>query len=180
MGDSLGLPILHWNLIGIRFSWSRLLFSSLANVNMTDVFFLFELHFSNFPAILIYRTGRNKQKKILKLSHASIHALSFIFAVIGLKAVFDSHNLKKDPTPNLYTLHSWVGLATVILFTGQFVAGIVTFLYPMLSKSLRATILPVHVHSGTALFIFALISAMTGIQEKAIYTLLVSGDKRFE
>lgn len=122
-------------------------------------------------AILLYRIGRNKPKRYLKLGHAGLHILAFIYAVIGLKAVFDSHNLKKDPTPNLYTLHSWLGLTTVILFACQLVFGFVTFLYPTLSKTLRAIVLPVHVSSGTAIFVLAVVSAVTGIQEKAIYTL---------
>ena len=58
--------------------------------------------------------------------HATVMMLAFLLAVAGLAAAFDSHNLKTDPQtylpapiPNLYTLHSWVGLTAVILFAMQ-------------------------------------------------------------
>ena len=76
--------------------------------------------------------------------HGFIHILVFIFATIGLKAVFDSHNKPLKPIPNMYSLHSWIGLAAIILFSFQWIAGFVAFLFPKLSDGLRRMYMPHH------------------------------------
>ena len=50
----------------------------------------------------------------MKFIHAGLNLLAFILAVISMVAVFDFHNAAK--IPNMYSLHSWVGLAAVILY----------------------------------------------------------------
>ena len=65
----------------------------------------------------MYRIFRNEPKIKLKLAHAAIMILVFILSVIALIAVFDFHNLKQ--IPNMYSLHSWMGILTVILFLFQ-------------------------------------------------------------
>lgn len=69
--------------------------------------------------MLIYRIQRNVRKRRLKLIHTGLMLLIILLTIIALIAVFDSHNLKIPPTPNMYTLHSWIGLTSVILFCFQ-------------------------------------------------------------
>ena len=88
--------------------------------------------------MLIYRILRNHVKLHVKILHALIQVLTFVFTTVALKAVFDSHNKAAKPIPNMYSMHSWVGLAAVILFGMQWVCGFVAFLFPNLAQPFAA------------------------------------------
>ncbi|XP_017771986.1 PREDICTED: cytochrome b561 isoform X2 [Nicrophorus vespilloides] len=122
-------------------------------------------------AMLIYRTGRGVTKRSLKILHGFIHLGAFVCSVFGLVAVFDFHNNSVPPKANLYTLHSWLGLICVIMFTLQLVGGFVTFMYPGLSREIRKISLPVHVAVGISLFVLSVCTAFMGLQEKAIFAI---------
>lgn len=95
---------------------------------------------------------------------------ALLLASIGLKAAFDSHNLADPPIDNLYSLHSWIGLAAVIFFAAQWLFGFVAFLFPGLRHSLRASYMPLHVFAGLMIFGLATTAALMGLLEKAIFT----------
>lgn len=137
--------------------------------NWHPLLMIFSLVYAYGNGILFYRIFRNERKKKLKVAHAIIMISAFFLAVIGLKAVFDSHNLAN--VPNLYTLHSWIGLVTVILFSLQWVAGCVTFLFPGLASHLRISFMPVHIFFGMLIFTMACATALLGIAEKTIFAL---------
>ncbi|XP_076255985.1 lysosomal membrane ascorbate-dependent ferrireductase CYB561A3-like isoform X2 [Rhynchophorus ferrugineus] len=169
LGTGLLLLVLFW-ILHCRggFTWQS---NPKTQFNWHPFLMLLGMVFLYSQAMLVYRTGRMLQKKKLKIIHAALHLLAFIMSVIGLKAVFDSHNLSKEPIANLYTIHSWLGLLTVIIFSMQFLSGFISFLYPGLSPTLRKTLMPIHVIIGTSAFVMGLISSLTGLTEKVIWTL---------
>lgn len=60
----------------------------------------------------------HKMKK--KTIHQQVfHILAVPAIVMGFLTVLDSHNLNVPPITNFYTLHSWMGLATMGLFAIQ-------------------------------------------------------------
>lgn len=75
--------------------------------------------FGHVLAAVVYRVPLTwrQSKQPWKLLHAGLLFLAFVLSVLGLCAVFDYHNAAS--TPNLYSLHSWLGICTTALFAAQ-------------------------------------------------------------
>uniref|UniRef100_A0A3Q0T3W6 Transmembrane ascorbate-dependent reductase CYB561 n=1 Tax=Amphilophus citrinellus TaxID=61819 RepID=A0A3Q0T3W6_AMPCI len=89
---------------------------------------------------------------------------------ISFVAVFDFHRASK--IPDMYSLHSWCGMITLILFCLQWVMGLLFFLFPVASAWLRASYLPVHVFCGLALLVMAIGTSLLGITEKLLFSIM--------
>lgn len=122
-------------------------------------------------AILIYRVFARFPKRIVKIAHGVIQAVSILFALIGLKAVLDSHNLNPKPIPNFYSMHSWLGLLTIGLFALQLIAGFSIFGWPGGTDAFKKFYMYSHRFFGIGIFILACATALTGIVEKSIFSL---------
>ncbi|XP_042350849.1 plasma membrane ascorbate-dependent reductase CYBRD1 [Plectropomus leopardus] len=122
-------------------------------------------------AIIVYRLPWTWKcsKLIMKFIHAGLNLLAFTLVVISLVAVFDFHNAAK--IPNMYSLHSWLGLIAVILYCLQLVLGVGMYLIPITPASWRAAFMPVHVYSGLLIFTSVIAVALMGITEKLIFGL---------
>ncbi|XP_029981524.1 plasma membrane ascorbate-dependent reductase CYBRD1 [Sphaeramia orbicularis] len=122
-------------------------------------------------AIIVYRLPWtwNCSKLMMKFIHAGLNIMAFICAVIAMVAVFDFHNAAK--IPNMYSLHSWLGLTAVILYWLQIILGVGMYLIPITPISWRAAFMPLHVYSGLLLFASVIGVALMGITEKLIFGL---------
>ncbi|XP_070587847.1 plasma membrane ascorbate-dependent reductase CYBRD1 isoform X2 [Erythrolamprus reginae] len=122
-------------------------------------------------AIIVYRLPWTWKcsKFLMKLIHAGLHTVTLTLAIISLVAVFDFHNAQK--IPNMYSLHSWIGLTAVILYALQLVLGIVVFLLPFAPTSLRTAVMPIHTYSGLLIFGTGIATALMGITEKLFFEL---------
>ena len=109
-----------------------------------------------------------KKRGIAKVAHASTWSLTFVFGIVGILAVFRSHNDKiSGYIANLYSLHSWVGITALTLYTLQFLFGILAF-GGLLSRSRLRNPLTMELHKFTGTYIHILVTAtiLLGIQEK--------------
>ncbi|XP_077010243.1 plasma membrane ascorbate-dependent reductase CYBRD1 isoform X1 [Tamandua tetradactyla] len=121
--------------------------------------------------IIVYRLPWTWKcsKLLMKSIHAGLNAVAAILAIISLVAVFDFHNAKY--IPNMYSLHSWVGLTAVIFYVLQLLLGFFIFLLPLAPLSLRAIVMPIHVYSGLLIFGTVIATALMGLTEKLFFTL---------
>ncbi|XP_065666313.1 lysosomal membrane ascorbate-dependent ferrireductase CYB561A3 isoform X2 [Hydra vulgaris] len=136
--------------------------------NLHPVFMVTGMVFLYGNAAIVYRVFRNQNKLKIKILHGLIQLSVFIFAVMGLIAVFDFHNATK--IPNMYSLHSWIGISTVGLFACQLLFGFVGFLFPKFSDDYRRIYLKVHVYFGIVIFALAIAACVTGLTEKMLFS----------
>ncbi|KAI4874685.1 hypothetical protein NFI96_016815 [Prochilodus magdalenae] len=118
--------------------------------------------------VLVYRVFRNESKRSVKILHALVHMMALVISIVGLVAVFDYHNSAN--IPNMYSLHSWCGMLTFVLFFLQWLLGLSLFLFPWASTVLRSWYLPIHVFFGLALLAMAVGSSLMGITEKLLFS----------
>ncbi|CAK6960196.1 transmembrane ascorbate-dependent reductase CYB561 [Scomber scombrus] len=153
------------------FAWD----GSAREFNLHPLCMVLGLVFLQGDAILVYRVFRNEAKRNVKMLHGIIHLLALIISIIGVVAVFDFHRAAK--IPDMYSLHSWCGIITMVLFCIQWVMGLSFFLFPAASSWLRASYLPIHVFCGLALLVLAIGTSLLGITEKLLFSIMSSGQR---
>jgi len=104
-----------------------------------------------------------------KLLHGMAWTVAFLSALVALIAVFKSHN---DPQSgyiaNLYSLHSWVGVAVILLYSIQFFMGIFSFVWPLpsVTPAVKAKVMSFHRFMGPFVYNCSAATILLGIQEK--------------
>ncbi|CAL1405422.1 unnamed protein product [Linum trigynum] len=134
--------------------------------NVHPVLMVIGLLLMNGEAMLAYKTISGT-KNLKKLVHLAVQFVALVLGLIGVWAALKFHNDKG--IDNFYSLHSWLGLACVFLFIIQWAAGFMTFWYPGGSRSSRATLMPWHVFFGVYIYVLAIVTAITGLLEKATF-----------
>ncbi|XP_057277985.1 transmembrane ascorbate-dependent reductase CYB561 isoform X2 [Pezoporus wallicus] len=117
-----------------------------------------------------YRGGLGWQSAL----QLNVHPLCMVLGLVflqgdGIIAVFESHRAKG--IPNMYSLHSWCGMATFVLYLLQWLLGCGFFLLPGASFSLRGRYKPQHIFIGIALFALSITSCLLGITEMLLFNI---------
>jgi len=158
------------------FAWNDNLFKQF---NLHPVLMITGFIFLSGHAMLVFRLFRCCHRTASKALHTLLHLLAVPCIAVATIAIFDTHNLKSPPIPNLYSLHSWLGLVTIGLFGLQLVVGFVSFWVVLCCErataGYRARMVPVHATFGVITFFLAIATALTGYTERAIFSLKPEG-----
>nr|XP_056719694.1 transmembrane ascorbate-dependent reductase CYB561 [Euleptes europaea] len=141
--------------------------SSELQFNIHPLCMIVGMVFLQGDALLVYRIFRNESKRSTKILHGLLHALALVIALVGLIAVFENH--KKKNAPNMYSLHSWCGIAAFSFYLLQWLLGLVFFLCPGVSFSVRSRYKPQHVFFGVFLLILSITTSLLGIVELLLF-----------
>ncbi|XP_047330855.1 transmembrane ascorbate ferrireductase 1-like [Impatiens glandulifera] len=117
-------------------------------------------------AIMSYKALTLK-KETKKLIHLILHGIALILGIIGIYTAFKYHN--ESNIANLYSLHSWLGLGTIIVYALQWIYGFLVFFYPGGAQGLRAESLSWHVIVGIFVYLLAVATAALGFLEKLTF-----------
>ncbi len=104
----------------------------------------------------------------VKIFYACLLTVSIVFSIIGLKAVYDSYNRAEPPEKNLFSLHSWIGLATVILLCLQWLCGFISCLCPRLNENIRHAFIFNYKFWSKLIFLLGIGTVLMGITEYSI------------
>lgn len=126
------------------------------------------LLFSNI-GILIYRATRTVHYNNQKIIHFGIQTTMISISWIGFLAAYISH--EQLSIPHFYSLHSWLGLSALCGVTISLVSSFLTYLYPKANTIYRRLSIPFHVFGGIANIALSAGICVSGITEKAIFSL---------
>ncbi|CAK7337280.1 unnamed protein product [Dovyalis caffra] len=134
--------------------------------NLHPVLMLIGLVIIGGEAIISYKS-LPLTKEVKKVIHLVLHAIAIVLGCVGIAAAFKNHN--ETNTPNLYSLHSWLGIVIISLYGIQWIYGFLVFFYPKGSSTLRSGSAPWHVLFGIFVYILAVGNASLGFLEKLTF-----------
>eukprot|EP01147_Barroeca_monosierra_P010616 gene10616-2738_t len=158
------LYVAYFILFGFLVSWTQQRFSTLGDATIS-----FNYHpllmsiawvFCSTEAALSFRSPGNAKRQKRKLYHATMNFISFGFSISGIVIVFLNHQQKKSN--HLSTQHSWIGLATAVCMTVQFLLGYFAF-YVSNHQQWKLYVLEFHKFVGAMTYISALFTISLGL-----------------
>ncbi|KAL5216443.1 hypothetical protein ABZP36_007844 [Zizania latifolia] len=126
--------------------------------NAHPILMLLGLIVATAKAILCYRslpwvTPQLVSRDARKKAHLALHVVGLALGGLGIYAVF-KFPVEAD-IPNLYSLHSWIGITTISLYALHWLTAFFTFFFPGATAATRRSAVPWHALLGLLVFALA-------------------------
>lgn len=112
-----------------------------------------------FNAIMSFRVCpcRHQTSKVV---HFLLHTIAFGCSVTAVVLMFKFHNA--NGIPNMYSTHSVVGMAALVMFGTQWLLGLCSFLLPMTPQWMRFMAMPFHKFLGVGILVMTSVACVLG------------------
>ncbi|KAK3200373.1 hypothetical protein Dsin_023788 [Dipteronia sinensis] len=137
--------------------------------NLHPLFMIIGFILIGGEAIMAYNTvggTRTTQRTV----HWVLHLIALISGGLGIFAVFKFQN--ELGIPDMYTLHSWLGIITISLYALQWILGFFSYVFPGAEMGTRASYLPWHTFLGIVILFLAICTAEMGLVQKFLQLVL--------
>lgn len=109
-------------------------------------------------------------KNVQKIVHGIMHTGAIICILTGLAAVVTSHNYtnhnnKGTYSPNLYSMHSLIGMSAIVLYLTNYILGILNFALPGSNMNIAKAFKPHHIFFGICTLFVGAMAIESGIAE---------------
>ncbi|KAL5995532.1 hypothetical protein ACLOJK_025595 [Asimina triloba] len=116
-----------------------------------------------FSSVMAYKTMPGS-RIVQKFFHMTFHLIALLAGILGVYAAFKFH--RETDLPDMFTFHSWLGMATICLFALQWLFGFFSYWFPGAEMPFRTRFLPWHAFFGLGIFLMAICSVETGVVQK--------------
>lgn len=101
---------------------------------------------------------------VAKGLHGFWHTSTIILVITAMAAIIKFHNGQN--WGHLSTMHSWLGILLLVVYSQNWILGICHFIFPWVSSELRRLYLPSHRFFGILGLLLAAVVMETGIAQK--------------
>lgn len=115
-------------------------------------------------ALLAFRSSSGLGRPLRKSMHGAMHTVAVVLAVLALVAVLRFH--KEIAAPDLYSAHSYVGVAALVLLGLQYAAGVSFYALQLPSPAVRAALMPTHRALGKITYFSGVAALASGLMQK--------------
>lgn len=106
------------------------------------------------------------EQQTKKYCHVAFHICAIAFATAGVTAVVkaaEGQNIYKKYFTNMTSMHSWIGLCSILLYLQNFIIGALAFLFRVFAGADIKKYLPTHVSMGIISLCFSMCAVQSGI-----------------